>query len=126
MDDHKKDAPLPPRWVVTVREARRTAATARRHGFLADEYLPPPREKHCAPRPTDALCECCGEPTKRFYLDHCHETGAFRGWVCNPCNTGAGLADSVERLEKRIAFLKNAKRIALIKAVHLKVVTNNN
>ncbi len=83
-------------------------------------YLPPPREEHCPPKPRDRLCECCGRFTTRLHLDHCHETGAFRGWVCNGCNTSFGIMDSVERLEKRIAFLKKAKRIALIKAVHLK------
>jgi hypothetical protein len=50
------------------------------------------------------------------------ETGAFRGWICAVCNTGAGLADSIERLEKRIIFLrahkKKKSRLALIKAVH--------
>jgi Recombination endonuclease VII len=48
--------------------------------------------------------------------------GAFRGWVCNPCNTGAGIMDDVARLEKRVAFLKSREkkmeRVALIKAVH--------
>ena len=45
-----------------------------------------------------------------FHLDHCHETGAFRGWVCNACNTGRGIMDNIERLEKRIAFLRAFKR----------------
>jgi len=83
-------------------------------------YKLPPREKDCPPRPEDGLCECCGEPVKRFHLDHCHETGAFRGWICRACNTGIGIVDNVERLEKRIAFLKahekKMERIALIKA----------
>jgi hypothetical protein len=60
---------------------------------------------------------------KTLCLDHCHETGAFRGWVCSPCNTGAGIADSIERLEKRIAFLEvhneKMRRIALINEVHI-------
>jgi hypothetical protein len=33
--------------------------------------------------------------------------------------------DDVERLEKRIAFLKKTKRIALIRAVHLGVKSSN-
>ena len=28
------------------------------------------------------------------------------GWVCRACNTGVGMADDIEHLEKRIAFLK--------------------
>ena len=88
---------------------------------LRGGYPPPPREKRLPPRPEDGLCECCGEFTEGFHLDHCHETGAFRGWVCRACNTGAGIMDDIERLEKRITFLKAHKkkeRIALIKAVH--------
>jgi len=44
------------------------------------------------------------------------------GWVCRACNTGVGMVDDIEHLEKRIAFLKahekKVERIALIKAVH--------
>ena len=94
-------------------------------GTLSGAATPPPREKHCPPKPEDSLCQCCREPVKKFHLDHCHDTGAFRGWVCNPCNTGAGIMDDVERLEKRIAFLKKTKRIALIRAVHLGVKSSN-
>jgi hypothetical protein len=88
-----------------------------------------PREKDCPPRPEDGLCQCCGEPVRKFHLDHCHDTGAFRGWVCHACNTGVGKMDDVERLEKRVAFLKahieKTKRIALIKAVHLGAKPSN-
>jgi hypothetical protein len=95
-----------------IRDVTRSA-NARRGG-----YRPPPLEKDCPPRPADDLCQCCGKRAFRFHLDHCHSTGAFRGWVCQPCNTGIGVMDNIERLEKRIAFLKKAKRIALIKSVH--------
>ena len=97
-----------PEWLENSRKAARDnkrRSLARLHG-----YLPPPREKHCPPRPSDGLCECC------------HETGESRGWVCRACNTGVGMADDIEHLEKRIAFLKahekKVERIALIKEVH--------
>ena len=96
-------------------------SAARKYG-----YLPPPREKDCPPKPANGLCECCGERVKRWHFDHCHETGAFRGWVCRSCNTRG---DDIEQLEKRVAFLKAHKkkeRIARIRAVHLKVVSNGN
>ena len=62
--------------------------------------------------PTPAVCECCGQlPTSRrgLALDHCHETGRFRGYVCPSCNNGLGLADSIERLKLRIEFLERAQ-----------------
>ena len=103
-------------------ERRTSQDNGRRRQARLRGYLPPPREKHCPPRPSDGLCECCGGPTKKFYLDHCHETGEFREWVCRACNTGVGMVDEIEHLEKRIAFLKayekKVERIALIKAVH--------
>ena len=62
-------------------------------------------------RPEPVVCELCGKPNraqKYLHLDHCHETGAFRGWLCFSCNTGLGkLGDSIEGLERAIAYLRN-------------------
>lgn len=38
-------------------------------------------------------CAICGdEPQvgKRLSLDHCHQTGKFRGLLCQPCNIAIG------------------------------------
>lgn len=57
------------------------------------------------PRPSK--CTLCGEEKNSIQLDHCHETNTFRGWLCNPCNTGLGkLKDDVAMLEKGIKYLK--------------------
>ena len=32
-------------------------------------------------------CECCGR-VRQLYLDHDHQTLAFRGWLCQECNAG--------------------------------------
>lgn len=54
----------------------------------------------------DGVCECCGKAGK-VHWDHDHTTGKFRGWLCVSCNTGLGkLGDSVEGLERAIAYLK--------------------
>lgn len=31
-------------------------------------------------------CVCCGKTPTRLALDHNHNTGKIRGWLCNPCN----------------------------------------
>ncbi|MET9347693.1 endonuclease domain-containing protein [Streptomyces termitum] len=37
-------------------------------------------------------CAVCGETGRRLVLDHDHETGLVRGWLCVSCNTREGLA----------------------------------
>ena len=61
-------------------------------------------------------CELCGQPVFRnWQLDHCHDTGEFRGWLCKQCNTGLGnLGDSLQRVELAVEYLKRAKQNATI------------
>lgn len=41
-------------------------------------------------------------------LDHCHETGKFRGFLCHSCNVALGLLnDNVQTLEKAIAYISS-------------------
>ena len=56
--------------------------------------------------PQTEQCELCGKVCKT-YLDHCHDTLVFRGWLCNECNTGLGsFKESAELLQKAIIYLK--------------------
>ncbi len=45
-------------------------------------------------------CACCGhESQSTLHLDHCHETGRLRGFVCKTCNTCIGyVQESSSRL----------------------------
>lgn len=53
------------------------------------------------------VCEICSRPHKKIVFDHCHVSGKFRGWICDPCNIALGnVGDSIETLEKMIAYLK--------------------
>lgn len=59
-------------------------------------------------------CECCGihqkDVVRRFALDHCHETGKFRGWLCGRCNTGIGsLGDDLEGVMKAVRYLRRSE-----------------
>lgn len=57
----------------------------------------------------EGACAICHKPfTKRICVDHDHETGAVRGLLCNPCNSGIGnLQDSIENLEAAIRYLRS-------------------
>jgi hypothetical protein len=60
-------------------------------------------------RPCPDVCELCGRPPKgrAMALDHDHETGAFRGWLCSPCNIGIGaLGDNLEGLLRAVEYLR--------------------
>lgn len=51
-------------------------------------------------------CEICGS-TNRICFDHDHNSGKFRGWLCNSCNVALGLVrDNPETLLKMIEYLK--------------------
>ena len=41
------------------------------------------------------------------YLDYDHETGKFRGWLCNSCNRGIGLlCNSADGVQKALKYLQ--------------------
>lgn len=54
----------------------------------------------------DGICPIC-TVRPAFAVDHCHETGQVRGYLCSSCNLGLGkFGDSVEGLERAIRYLK--------------------
>ncbi len=55
-------------------------------------------------------CEMCGVPemelNKKLQMDHNHETGEFRGFLCGKCNKALGLLnDSRELLTNALRYL---------------------
>jgi hypothetical protein len=72
--------------------------------------------------PRDNRCEICRRTPEEAYsvgrfgrlsLDHCHETGVLRGFLCGPCNSGVGhLGDSHERLRRASQYLSRAAHAA--------------
>lgn len=68
------------------RDMRVVRDAARRKRAQRFHYAPPPLEKDCPPRPLDSRCQGCGRLAK-LMMDHDHDTGVFRGWVCQFCNS---------------------------------------
>ena len=45
-------------------------------------------------------------PHGRLFVDHCHNTGKYRGLLCVTCNTGLGaFKDNVDLMQKAIEYL---------------------
>lgn len=62
-------------------------------------------KKFAPPKPD--VCDCCGQAPVKWHLDHDHDTLQFRGWLCEPCNTGIGtLGDTIEGLQKALEYLQ--------------------
>lgn len=90
-----------------VQERERIRMRLRRSGMAAHE---------------GSVCEICGAPdggvnlatgTRRaLSLDHDHMTGAFRGCLCTPCNTGLGMfRDDPTVLRAAIRYLSRTKEV---------------
>lgn len=54
-------------------------------------------------------CEACGEACKtntRVALDHNHDTGEFRGFLCGECNLALGkLGESADKIRALLAYV---------------------
>lgn len=61
-------------------------------------------------RAQNGLCKICKRPNengRELALDHNHETGAFRGFLCGRCNIGLGcFSDDSDRLVAAASYLK--------------------
>jgi Zn-finger protein len=84
------------------RRAHRTAAqrrhAAKKFGFIECTDYPPP--------PTGNKCAICHREMP-LCLDHDHETGKFRGYICRDCNLGLGkLGDTVEAIRRVLLYMQ--------------------
>ena len=63
-------------------------------------------------RPCPELCEAgCGRVAQ--CLDHDHQTGMFRGWLCRSCNFAIGqLGDTLEGVNRAAEYLRHAQPVS--------------
>jgi len=57
-------------------------------------------------------CKLCGDhesnqPHGRLHIDHCHDTGLYRGLLCNKCNLAlGGFDDDIELMKRAIEYVQ--------------------
>ena len=80
------------------------------------KYNITPKDYENILRKQDGKCAICGssesqkDGTKRFFVDHNHNTGKVRGLLCSKCNFGIGqFNDDVELLKNAIKYLKGCE-----------------
>ncbi len=55
-------------------------------------------------------CDACGHVSTRLHMDHCHQTGYFRGFLCPSCNMGLGhIGDTAAAVAKVLAYVQSAE-----------------
>jgi hypothetical protein len=88
-----------------VLESSERCRIKKKYGITLEQY----RDRIAA---QDGKCEICKQPPSgkrsksKLHLDHCHQTGKLRGFICGQCNTSLGMAkDSVAILAAMIVYL---------------------
>lgn len=80
-------------------ESRRLKHLKYTYGITPDEY----EAQHKA---QGGCCAICGLAQEVLFVDHCHNSTAVRGLLCNQCNFGLGhFKDSPELLRAAIEYL---------------------
>jgi len=57
-----------------------------------------------AGREKPELCEICFTNEFKVVFDHCHNSGKFRGWICDRCNRVLGIVKDSPALLKKLAL----------------------
>jgi hypothetical protein len=97
---HRKNHPRP------ITPARRAAVAASQRRYKAKKNGHAECTKYPA-RPADQKCAICHRIDKQLVLDHDHQSGKFRGYICRSCNLGLGmLGDNLDALHRVIAYLE--------------------
>lgn len=78
------------------KRANRAKVNSAKYGITEEEYLEGMKKP----------CDICSIKTAAV-VDHCHKTGAVRGFLCSGCNTGIGLlGDTLDRVKLAIVYLE--------------------
>ena len=113
MREYRTKNPLTPAQKAAMRARNKAREqTPEFKAWAAAKYRA--RREALASHPRPDLCEVCGRPPHgkgTLHLDHCHTTGAFRGWLCQSFNITLGaVEDNPDILRKLIDYLDRFPR----------------
>ena len=78
--------------------------------LLKEKYGMPQNENYKCPiclEKADKVNGLGGKKSGAWVIDHCHDTEAFRGWLCHTCNRClGGFKDNVNILKRAIKYLE--------------------
>lgn len=83
---------------------KRCYTLASRHGFEPEDIMKVLLEQGG----TCAICKNPPSPARSLSIDHDHQTGAFRGWLCTRCNLGLGYFSTLELTKAAQDYLEKA------------------
>ena len=89
------------RWCKTCIPNKKARTIFERYGLLQKEF-----EKLKAEN--NGICPICNE-RKAEVIDHDHETGQVRGFICSKCNLGLYFIENIELKKKMEQYLKKKR-----------------
>lgn len=94
--------------------SKQSLASSKWHA-IRDGYYPCVTDWQILAAAFDGRCCICGinesECGRRLAMDHCHQTGEFRGWLCEKCNVAIGaLGDCPAVAAKAVEYLKQSRQ----------------
>src|SRR6266576_213317 len=105
------------RTILAAAKADRIKYPTRRANQMLREYKAPFKTYEEAVASQGGKCAICrttnGADIRgyRFHVDHCHETGIYRGMLCSNCNLGLGkFRNHPELFERAAMYLRAQER----------------
>lgn len=97
----------PRNWAGVTKQCKKCRAVTKGGNWLVWRYGITKDQFEKMKLSQDGRCAICLTPTKRLYVDHCHNTKRVRGLLCHGCNAGLGLfGENPTTMLRAIEYIK--------------------
>ena len=88
-----------------AKRKRQVRALRRASSYPPEDYVCP----ICLKTPEEIIPQTNGTSSP-FVLDHNHDTGNFKGWICGKCNSALGFfEDNINHVRRALKYLEGYK-----------------